>query len=418
VWLIYQIGFNPYLILIHKSLLLIYASLWSIENLAIPHLIVYGIAPMQTKVIKLDSKCVDVSKIKEAASLIDEGGLVGFPTETVYGIACRVRTDSISKLNKIKGRNPSKYYTLHIGQKNEVNKYVPNIGLRANKLIKNVWPGPLTLVFELDYEDIKQQKEILDKELFANLYKNNSLGIRCPDNPIAAMLLQQTSNAVIAPSANLANQPPAVEAKEVLAQLSGKIELLIDAGLCKYKQSSAVVKIGNMSIEILRLGIYSKAQLDAMSVVKFLFVCTGNTCRSPMAEGIFRKYLAEKLQCKVDQLEQAGYKISSAGVMDTNGYPASAGAFAACAAKGIDLSAHRNKGLSKELIEEYDFIFAMEQIHKDSIIALSHEAADKCFLLAEDKGITDPIGHPQEFFNRCADMVEAAVKERISELLI
>ena len=373
---------------------------------------------MQTKVIKLDSKNVDLSKIKEAASLVDEGGLVGFPTETVYGIACRARTDSLSKLNNIKGRDPGKYYTLHIGRKNKVNKYVPNIGLRAKKLIKNAWPGPLTLVFELDYKDIDTQKKILDKELFTNLYTNNSIGIRCPDNPIAAMLIQETGNPVIAPSANLANQPPAVNAKEVLAQLSGKIELLIDGGSCKYKQSSAVVKIGKIGIEILRLGIYSKAQLDAMSVVKFLFVCTGNTCRSPMAEGIFKKYLAEKLQCKVDQLDQVGYKISSAGVMNTSGFPASAGALAACATKGIDLSTHRNKGLSKELIEESDFIFAMEQIHKESIIALSHEAADKCFLLSEDKEIADPIGHPQEFFNRCADMIEAAVKERISELVI
>ena len=375
-------------------------------------------APMQTKIIKLDSTNVDLSKIKEAAFLVNNGGLVAFPTETVYGIACRVRTDSLAKLNDIKGRDPSKYYTLHIGQKNEVTKYVPNINLRAKKLIKNVWPGPLTLVFELDSTDINKQRTILEKELFKNLYKNNSIGIRCPDNPIAAMLLKETINPVIAPSANIAGQPPAVDAKQALAQLSDKIEMLIDAGACKYKKSSAVVKIGKISIEILRLGIYSQSQLDAMSTVKFLFVCTGNTCRSPMAEGIFRKYLAEKLQCKVDQLEQVGYKVTSGGVMDTSGFPASAGSLVACAAKGIDLTAHRNKGLSKELIDESDFVFAMEPIHQERVIALSHEAADKCFLLAGDKGIADPIGHPQELYNNCADMIEAAVKERISEFVI
>ena len=374
--------------------------------------------PMHTKIIKLDIINVDLSKIKEAALLVDNGGLVVFPTETVYGIACRVRTDSLAKLNDIKGREPTKYYTLHIGQKNEVTKYVPTINLRAKKLVKNIWPGPLTLVFELDSADINKQRENLERELFKNLYKHNSIGIRCPDNPIAAMLLQETNNPVIAPSANMAGQPPSVDANQALAQLSGKIEMLLDAGVCKYKQSSAVVKIGNISIEILRHGIYSQAQLDAMSTVKFLFVCTGNTCRSPMAEGIFRKYLAEKLQCKVDQLEQVGYKTSSGGVMDTSGFPASAGALIACAAKGIDLTAHRNKGLSKELIEESDFIFAMEPIHRERIIALSHEAADKCFLLAGDKEIADPIGRPQELYNNCADMIEAAVKERISEFVI
>ncbi len=375
-------------------------------------------APMQTKILKLDSTNVDLPKIKEAAFLVDNGGLVAFPTETVYGIACRVRTDSLAKLNDIKGRDPSKYYTLHIGQKNETTKYVPTINLRAKKLIENVWPGPLTLVFELDFSDINKQRNITEKELFKNLYKNNSIGIRCPDNPIAAMLLQETNNPVIAPSANMAGQPPAVDAKEVLAQLSGKIEMLIDAGACKYKKSSAVVKIGKKNIEVLRLGIYSQSQLDAMSTVKFLFVCTGNTCRSPMAEGIFRKYLAEKLQCNVDQLEQVGYKITSSGTMDMSGIPASAGSLVACAGKGIDLTAHRNKGLSKELIEESDFIFAMEPIHQERIIALSHEAAGKCFLLAGSQGIADPIGGPQELYNNCADMIEAAVKKRISELVI
>jgi len=389
-----------------------------VENLAIRPLVVYFMAPMQTKVVKLDATNVDSAKIKEAASLVDDGGLVAFPTETVYGIACRVKTDSLARLNNIKGRDRAKYYSLHIGQKNDVKKYVPTIGLRAEKLIRNAWPGPLTIVFELDNTDIYKQKKILEREFFENLYKNNSIGIRCPDNPIATMLLQGTNNPVVAPSANIAGQPPAVDADQALAQLSGQIELLLDAGPCKYKKSSTVVKIGKMGIEILRPGVYSQAQLDAMSAVKFLFVCTGNTCRSPMAEGIFRKYLAEKLQCKLDDLDKIGYIIYSGGVMDTAGFPASAEAIAACAAKGIDLTAHRNQGLSKELIEESDLIFAMERMHQEKIIALSHEAANKCFLLAGDKCIADPIGHPQEFFNSCADMIEAAVKEKISELVI
>ena len=389
-----------------------------VENLAIRPLVVYFMAPMQTKIVKLDATNVDSAKIKEAASLVDDGGLVAFPTETVYGIACRVKTDSLARLNNIKGRDRIKYYTLHIGQKNDVKKYVPTIGLRAEKLIRNAWPGPLTIVFELDHTDIDKQKKNLERKFFKSLYKNNSIGIRCPDNPIATMLLQAANNPVVAPSANIAGQSPAVDADEVLAQLSGQIELLLDAGPCKYKNSSTVVKIGKMGIEILRPGVYSQAQLDAMSAVKFLFVCTGNTCRSPMAEGIFRKYLAEKLQCKVDRLNKIGYKTFSAGVMNVAGVPASAEAIAACAAKGIDLIAHRNQGLSKELIEESDLIFAMERMHQQKIIALSHEAANKCFLLAGDEGISDPIGHPQEFFDSCADMIEAAVKKKISELVI
>ncbi len=373
---------------------------------------------MQTKVVKLDTKKINIEKIKEAASIIDAGGLVAFPTETVYGIACRAQTNSLVKLNNLKGRDPAKSYTLHIGQKNDVKKYVPTLRLKAEKLITNAWPGPLTIVFELDQKNIDKQKKNLEKECFKSLYKNNSVGIRCPDNPIATMLLQATQNPVVAPSANTTGQPPAIDAEQVLTQLSGQIDVLLDAGPCKYKKSSTVVKIGKIHIEILRPGVYSQEELETKSAIQFLFVCTGNTCRSPMAEGIFRKYLAENLECNIDQLNKIGYKVCSAGVMGFNGAPASAEAIAACAAKGVDLRAHRNQELSIELIEGSDFIFAMERMHQERIIALNSKAAGKCFLLASDRGISDPIGHPQEFFNSCADMIETAVKNRISELVI
>ena len=378
----------------------------------------YFMRPMETKVLKLDTARIESAKINEAAACIDSGGLVAFPTETVYGIACRVKNDSLARLNALKGRTAGKYYTLHIGHKSDVKNYIPTIGLRAQKLIQNAWPGPLTIVFELEQEDIDKQRKNLEREVFENLYKDNSIGIRCPDNAIAAMLLRQTNNPVVAPSANITDQPPAVDAGQVLEQLSGQIELLLDAGPCKYKKSSTVVKIGKRGMEVLRPGVYSQAELEALSQVKFLFVCTGNTCRSPMAEGIFRKYLAEKLQCNVDDLDKMGYKINSAGIIGSVGYPASTEAVVACAAQGVDIKAHRNKGLSKELIEESDIIFVMEQIHRDRVIALAPAAANRCLLLAGKTGIADPIGQPQESYNNCAKLIERAVQERISELVI
>jgi protein-tyrosine phosphatase len=270
----------------------------------------------------------------------------------------------------------------------------------------------------LDQKDIDKQQNNLEREVFESLYKDNSIGIRCPDNLIASMLLQQTGNAVVAPSANITARPPAVQADQVLDQLSGRIDLLLDAGPCKYKKSSTVVKMGRSGLEVLRSGFYSREELEALSQVKFLFVCTGNTCRSPMAEGIFRKYLAEKLQCNIDEFVKMGYKINSAGIIGSVGFPASAEAVAACAAMEVDIKAHRNKALSKELIEESDIIFAMEQIHRDRVIALDSKAAQKCLLLADNTGIPDPIGHPQQFYSNCAKLIERVVQIRISELEI
>lgn len=373
---------------------------------------------METKTVKLNADQMDRAAIVDAAALIDAGGLVGFPTETVYGIACRVERESLVRLDDLKSRAAEKHYTLHMGRTETVDTYVPRIGLKARKLVSNAWPGPLTVVFELSEKELDEQRQRVPAEVFASLYRDGTIGIRCPDNSIASALLKQTVRPVVAPSANLTGSPPAVDADQVLAQLSGKIDLLLDGGPCRYKESSTVVKIGKDGMEVLRPGAYSQDQLKELSQVQFLFVCTGNTCRSPMAEGIFRKYLAEKLRCDVDDLAGKGYKVVSAGIIGSAGFPASPQAVEACAAQGIDITAHRNQSLTRELIYESDCIFAMERLHLEGIVALDPGAEEKCCLLADPKGIPDPICHPQEYYDGCAQVIAAALRKRIDELVL
>jgi protein-tyrosine phosphatase len=372
---------------------------------------------METRVVKLDPHKADIDKIREAAALVDGGRLVAFPTETVYGIACRVAYDSLKKLNTVKKRDPGKHYSLHIGQKSELRKYVPRISFRAQKLVEHTWPGPLTVVFELTQEDLTGQRRVLAPEVFDNLYKSSFIGIRYPDHPIASILLRSTHHPVVAPSANVAGESPAVEPEQVSARFSGQIDLLLDAGPCKYARPSTVVRVTDRDLEVLRPGVYSKADIRKVSTVGILFVCTGNTCRSPMAEGMFRRYLAEKLECSVDQLEEMGYKIMSAGVMNTAGGPASKEAVATCEAKGIDIEGHRSKTISPELIDQSDLIFVMERMHCNAVTALNPEAANKCMLLAHDGDIADPIGQPREYYHRCAQRIERAVKQRLGEVV-
>ena len=104
--------------------------------------------------------------------------------------------------------------------------------------------------------------------------------------------------------------------------------------------------------------------------------------------------------------------------MGTPGLPASVEAIKACAAKGIDIKAHKSGTLSRQLVEESDFIFVMGRMHHERITVLSPEAANRSVLLAENKDIPDPIGQPQQVYNDCAELIEKAVKKRIGELLI
>lgn len=372
---------------------------------------------MKTDIVTVESDS-DREAIQRAGRLLRDGAIVAIPTETVYGLAAKAENRILSRLDRIKVRAAGKRYTLHIGRIEDLSRYVPRPSLQGRKLMRNTWPGPVTIVFELDETSLKQVKHALPADTFELLYPDGTLGVRCPDNPVTSAVLTEALAPVVAPSANPDAQRPALTAQEVVDYFDGHIEMVIDTpGANRHRLASTVVRTGQRGLEVLREGVYSRQQILEAAAVTILFVCTGNTCRSPMAEALCRKYFANKLNCGLDQIQDRGYTVASAGVAAFDGMPASSHALDVCREKQTPLASHRSTTLTESMIRQADLIFGMTAGHVQAVVDAVPQAGDRCFLLDPAGEISDPVGLDIDTYRACAEQIERCLSERINELL-
>lgn len=197
-----------------------------------------------TEVIKVDNDKPDKNVLERAAGIINRGGLVAFPTETVYGIAADyLNRKTIQRLHKVKERPEGKPFTIHIADFDVIRQLSCKVPLAAERLMDKFWPGPLTILLADEY--------------------GNKIGFRMPRNRLALELISACKNPIVAPSANISGNRPPCSAEEVLKDLNGRIDLLLDGGKTDVGVESTVVDMSKLPYKILREGAVRKSEIDA-----------------------------------------------------------------------------------------------------------------------------------------------------------
>lgn len=373
---------------------------------------------MTSRRISLDVSAVDPAQTKRAADALAEGALVAIPTETVYGIAANAALgDSVERLRSIKGRSAEQPFTVHIGRRADCGNYVPKIPPLARRLVKKGWPGPLTLIFQVEDPTAAPIHKSLSPQGAAATYVGGTVGIRLPDHPVTAAILNAANAPIIASSANVSGAHPPTTADEADEALGGRVDLIVDAGPSRYGKGSTIVRLNGDGYKLLRPGVFDARTIQRMATLNILFVCTGNTCRTPMAAGIFRHMVAARLECDPDNLSGHSIVINSAGTMG-GGASAAESAVEVCRRRGIDISDHRSRPLTLELINPADHIFVMSRHHLDTVLAMAPDASFKTELIdPEGSEITDPIGGTIDDYEDVARKITQSLETRIDEVL-
>jgi tRNA threonylcarbamoyl adenosine modification protein (Sua5/YciO/YrdC/YwlC family) len=352
-----------------------------------------------------------------AASVLDEGGVVVFPTETVYGIGVRAdKPSAVRRLRELKERTDGKPFTVHIAQPVDLGAYAPDISGLGRRLVNRGWPGPLTLLFTVS--DPSKALVLRDRHatLRPEIYVGQEIGLRCPDDPVAQAVLAGTEGPVVAASANRAGHPPPCSASRAIEAFGEQVDLVLDAGATRYQNASTVVRVGETGYEILREGVFDARTVQRLASMNILFVCTGNTCRSPMAAALFQQMAAARAGCAVTELGDRHIVVRSAGTGAGRGSPASPEALDAMHRYGLDLTGHRSSPLTLELINDADHIFVMTRAHADAVTALVSSARDRTERLDAAGDIQDPIGGGAPVYDACAARIRTALENRLEGL--
>lgn len=280
---------------------------------------------MKTQIIKVDKQHIDKDLMQQAGNLIKAGGLVAFPTETVYGLGGNALSKEASKkIYAAKGRPSDNPLIVHICRMEDLPLIVEEISESALKLAEYFWPGPLTMIF--------RKSKLVPYETTGGL---ETVAVRMPSHPAALAFIEAAGGYVAAPSANLSGRPSPTLAKYVIEDMMGRIDMILDGGDVELGLESTIVDMTAAEPTILRPGYITREMLEALlhSVDEDSTMMSSESGQAPKAPGMKYRHYAPKadltiidgksdsvinyINKELDKLKKEGHKTGVIAADDT-----------------------------------------------------------------------------------------------------
>jgi protein-tyrosine phosphatase len=332
------------------------------------------------------------------------GDCVALPTEAGYElVASALHAPAVARLGAF--GQPA----IVIGDYAELANWLPLLRGAGARLFRKMGSGPVVLQADAGYRAGLWRR--LPEAVQAALVADGCIAVRWPDHPIWGEL-RQAGLPLVSISLN-----GALTAQDAVQVAGDQAACVIDAGTAQYAAPPTVVRAAGRSLAVQRVGALPEEMVKQLGECRIVFVCTGNTCRSPMAQVLCTKLLADALACGVGEISRHGYSIHSAGLAAMAGVEASADAVTIVRDLGADLSKHSSRMITLEDLQWADFLFGMTAGHCYTLESIAVAMPLPRLLRRDGRDIADPMGGAFSDYNTCAHQILDCLRQRLPELL-